>query len=113
MRRFNWLAATSVILTLNLVACAPSREEAADTAPVAPRGQSCDTASANVTTFDRATAQVRAEAALEHQIADLQGEMFSTGVRRLRAVNRTSDCVIAGPVGGMFRCTAAAQVCGY
>lgn len=100
---------------LALSACAPSQRQLEFRTPPGPRGLTCDTASAKVTTFGRATARMYADIALKQQISDLRGYMFSSGLRRIQLVQQTTDCTTAsagGVVSGLYQCTARAQMCG-
>ena len=93
-------------------ACAPTQPEFAFRVPPSARGQTCDVASAKVTTFGRSTAKLYAEVALKQQVSDLRGYMFQSGLRRIHQVQQTSDCGHAGVVAGLYQCTARAQMCG-
>ena len=114
MRQLSSVA-TALALASSLAACAPAPKEIAFRTPARPQGLSCDTASASVTTFGRSTAKLYSEVALKHQISDLRGYMFNSGIRRIQLVQQTNDC-LAGTSGGMmanvYQCTARAQICG-
>jgi hypothetical protein len=93
--------------------CSTPPREVAFKAPS--RGLTCDVASANVMTFGRATARLNADLALKHQISDLHGYMFASGLRRIQLVQRTNECVpamVGGAPAGLYQCTARAQLCG-
>lgn len=106
--------AAVVLLAATLGACAPARRDVAFQTPPAPRGLTCDTASAKVMTFGRATARMRSEIALKTQSTDLRGYMFSSGLRRIQVVQQTTDCVpgYGGAIANLYHCTARAQMCG-
>lgn len=97
-----------------MMACAPVMHETEFRTPPRPPGLTCDTASAVVTTFGRSTARLYAETALKREISDLRGHMFRSGLRRIRLVQRTTNC--ASPYGGavadLQQCQARAQMCG-
>jgi hypothetical protein len=95
-----------------VAACVPAKPEmAAFRTPTQPRGLTCDTATANVLTFGRSTAKLYSEIALKHQVSELRGYMFASGIRRIQLVQQTSDCVAAHS-GGLYQCTSRAQLCG-
>jgi hypothetical protein len=52
--------------------------------------------------------------ALKHQVSDLRGYMFSSGLRRIQLVQQTNDCSSAngGLITNLYHCTARAQLCG-
>lgn len=115
MKRFSQALIPSILLASFLSACAPIRHNAAIQTPAAPRGAVCDTASADVTTFGRATAKLYADVALKREAADLRGHMFAGGVRRIRAVQNTHECRPFGSsfiVANVFQCTSRVQLCG-
>lgn len=115
MARFVAAASSAALACMALTACAPTQRQVDFRTPPGPRGLTCDTASAKVITFGRATARMYSEIALKHQISDLRGYMFSSGLRRIQLVQQTNDCIAAsagGVVGNLFQCTARAQMCG-
>ena len=112
MKRFHGVGFVPVLLALSLAACAPAHQEDAMHMAPAPAGATCDTASASVTALDSVTALSRAEAALDHQSAELKGDLFASGVRRIRVAHSTSRCEAAGLGAGPMQCTVVAQLCG-
>jgi hypothetical protein len=96
-------------------ACAPAPKEISFATPSKLRGATCDTATANVVTFGRSNAKLYSEVSIRHQISDLKGYMFTSGLRRLRVVQQNSSCTAAGKdnaPSNLYQCTARAQVCG-
>jgi hypothetical protein len=96
-------------------ACSQSQTEVAFRMPTQPRGVTCDTASATVMTFGRSTARLYSEVALKHQISELRGYMFNSGLRRIRIVRTDNSCADAGSrvaLNGLAECKARAQLCG-
>jgi hypothetical protein len=105
----------AIALGLMLGACTQARTDVSFQTPQRPRGLTCDVATATVTTFGRATAQLYAGVALKHQISELQGYLFNAGLRRIRVTQRATSCHAfdkAGTSSGLFDCTARAQMCG-
>jgi hypothetical protein len=115
MVRSIGVAGIAVLAGLLLGACAQVRKEASFSAPSQARGPTCDLAKANVLTFGRSTARLYADIALKHQVSELRGYMFSSGLRRIRVVQQTNSCATVrsgGVVSGLHECTARAQLCG-
>lgn len=112
MVRFVGALIATVSVGMVLGACAPRQPDFAFRAPPSARAMTCDTASANVLTFGRANAKLYSDIALKHQISDLRGYMFSSGLRRINLVQQTSDCVPSGFGSNLYLCTARAQMCG-
>ena len=104
-----------VIGFAGVVAAGCTMSRAATEFRTPPSGATCDTASAQVVTFGQGSARLSSELALKHQVSDLRGYMFSSGLRRIQLVQQTNECapVIAGGVlSSLHQCTVRAQLCG-
>lgn len=113
MRRVGLAVFAVAIITGSLGACAPTPREVAFPTPARPRGLTCDTATASVTTFGRANAKLYSEIALKQKLTELRGYMFTSSVRRIQLVQKTNACEWAGHFAGLYQCTARAQLCGH
>ena len=108
------VSAAVAIAGLFLTGCSSSRSDVATRMPVKVRGMTCDTATAHVTNFGRATTKLYADIAIKNQIFDLHGYMFQSGLRRIRVTQQTSSCQQFGngALRGAYDCTSRAQLCG-
>ncbi len=97
-----------VAAALLLASCGSVRQQAADVAP-------CDTVTGNGTAYGRHQARRHAEQNLAHQLPDARGDLVSSGLRRVRVINKRTTCkpyAIFGSATSLTNCTIQARICG-
>ncbi len=111
MRTLFHLAAVAVA-TMLLASCGSVRPTPKQNiAAIAP----CDTVSASGTTYGQFRARQFAEKSLRFQIADLRGDLVSSGLRRVRVIAKRTTCRpynVFGAGTSLTNCVAEARLCG-
>ena len=97
-----------VVLAGALGACGVTRQQA-------PVRATCDIVVGTSTAYGRTLASRQAEQDARQQMPDARGDLVSSGVRRVRVVQKRTTCrpyALFSGATSLTTCTAEARVCG-